>query len=152
MNNPRWWIVAIIVGLTGVVTFSMLAADAGPVNTDRNSVAIKGYDTVAYFTMGRPVQGKAEFEHIWQGARWHFTSAEHRDLFARNPDRYAPRYGGYCAGGMALGRKARVDPDAWAIVDDQLYLNYSKKDRDALVENPAAKIVDADRNWAGMDH
>ena len=65
------------------------------VNTDAFGVAILGYDTVAYHTEGRPVKGKSEFAHSWNDAVWHFATAENRDLFAENPERWAPKYGGY---------------------------------------------------------
>ena len=65
------------------------------VNTDAFGVAILGYDTVAYHTEGRPVKGKSEFAHSWNDAVWHFANAENRNLFAADPDRYAPKYGGY---------------------------------------------------------
>jgi len=65
------------------------------VNTNIFGVAIKGYDTVAYFTEGRAVKGKSEFEFTWQDARWRFSSAANRDLFAADPERYAPQYGGF---------------------------------------------------------
>jgi hypothetical protein len=73
------------------------------INKNAEDIAIRGYDTVAYFTEGRAVKGKPEFEHAWQEARWLFASAEHRDLFASDPERYAPRFGGYCTGGLSLG-------------------------------------------------
>jgi YHS domain-containing protein len=66
-----------------------------PINTDFLGVAVKGYDPVAYFTEAKPVKGKSAFEYRWQGARWHFSSQKHLDLFKANPDKYAPRYGGY---------------------------------------------------------
>jgi YHS domain-containing protein len=65
------------------------------VNTDEFGVAILGYDTVAYHTEGRPVKGKSEFSYSWNDAVWHFASAENRDLFSENPERWAPKYGGY---------------------------------------------------------
>jgi hypothetical protein len=65
------------------------------VNTDEFGIAIQGYDTVAYHTEGRPVKGKSAFSFKWNDAVWHFASTEHRALFAANPDRYAPQYGGY---------------------------------------------------------
>ena len=58
-------------------------------------IAIHGYDTVAYHTENRAVKGKKEFSHEWNDAEWHFASAENRDLFAADPDRYAPQYGGF---------------------------------------------------------
>jgi hypothetical protein len=65
------------------------------VNSTFFGVAIKGYDTVAYHTEGRAVKGQRQFSHKWNDAKWYFTSAEHRDLFAADPVRYAPQYGGY---------------------------------------------------------
>jgi YHS domain-containing protein len=65
------------------------------VNAGSDSIAIKGYDTVAYFTMGKPVKGDKEFAHEWNGAQWLFSSREHLDLFAADPEKYAPQYGGY---------------------------------------------------------
>jgi hypothetical protein len=64
-------------------------------------LSISGYDPVAYFTEGKPLQGKAEFEHLWHRLRWRFASIEHRDLFINSPDRYAPQYDGYCGMGVS---------------------------------------------------
>ena len=128
-----------------------LTVSAGPVNKNDESIAIDGYDTVAYFTMGEPHRGKAEYSQDWQGAEWRFLNAEHRDMFVRDPDRYAPRYGGFCAGGMALGMQAPVDPEAWTIVDDQLYLSYDKEVRDELAADPLPTITKADRNWSTLE-
>jgi len=91
------------IGLMLLAAFSVLAAAPWglaenhkiPINTDDVGVAIKGYDTVAYFTDGLAVIGNPEFETLWQDARWHFASAEHRDMFKADPERYAPQYGGY---------------------------------------------------------
>src|SRR5439155_2846677 len=66
---------------------------AGP---DR--VAIQGYDTVAYFTDGKPTKGTSSFEYVWDDAKWQFASLAHRDMFIADPDRYAPQFGGFCAG------------------------------------------------------
>ena len=65
------------------------------VNTDESGVAIRGYDTVAYFTEGHARKGSKEFEYVWQGIRWRFANAAHRDLFVANPDKYMPQYGGH---------------------------------------------------------
>lgn len=124
------------------------AAAAGEaVNTDGESLAIKGYDAVAYFTENRPMMGSEDFEHTWQDARWRFANAEHLALFVQDPESFAPKYGGFCAGAMALGWKAPIDPEAWTIVDGRLFLNYSKRGRDNFVKDPEPKIADADRNW-----
>lgn len=65
------------------------------VNAGTDGIAIKGYDTVAYFTMGKPVKGSDAFTHEWNGVKWMFSSREHLDLFAADPEKYAPQYGGY---------------------------------------------------------
>ena len=97
--------------LTLSLFYGGIAAAGEVVNTDSNNVAIKGYDPVAYFTESNPVEGSPDFVHEWQGAKWQFENDDHRSLFAGDPERYAPRYGGFCAGGMALGRKWTVDPE-----------------------------------------
>lgn len=66
-----------------------------PVNKTSDGIAIKGYDPVAYFAQGKPVKGNRDLEYVWMGAKWHFSSAEHRDLFSKDPGKYAPKYGGY---------------------------------------------------------
>ena len=87
--------------------------------------AISGYDPVAYVTDSAPVKGSKEFSYQWKGADWYFASAEHRDLFKANPEKYAPQYGGYCAYAAAKNALAPIDPAAWSIVGGKLYLNNS---------------------------
>ena len=117
------------------------------INKDAEDVAIRGYDTVAYFTQGRPVKGSPEFEYVWQDARWRFASAEHRSLFASEPDRYAPQFGGFCTGGVGLGRLSPIDPEAWVIVDGRLYLHYNKEGRDETAADPEPHIAAAAERW-----
>jgi YHS domain-containing protein len=92
-----------------------------------NGIAIRGYDTVAYFTQGMPMEGRDEFTTEWQGAKWKFSSQEHLDLFTANPEKYAPQYGGYCAYGVAQNNLVKIEPDQWTVVDGKLYLNYNAK-------------------------
>lgn len=120
---------------------------AEPLNVDQGRLAIKGYDPVAYFTLNRPTPGASEFTYEWQGTRWQFVNAEHRELFAGDPRRYAPRYGGFCAGAMTRGVRADVDPEAWLIVDGRLYLNFSKEGRDRFAADADAKVRAADAHW-----
>lgn len=117
-------------------------------NQDEHRVAIKGYDTVAYFLESKPVQGSKEFSYKWEDANWFFASAENRELFQTNPSRYAPQFGGYCALGIALGQYADVDPKAWTIVDGKLYLNKTIEVRDARWrKDPDKHIPKAEHNW-----
>jgi len=91
---------------------------------NRKGVAIRGYDPVAYFTDATPTRGSEEFTHRWAGAEWRFASAEHRDLFANDPEAYAPQFGGNCAVGAATGHRINASPKRWRIEDNgRLYLN-----------------------------
>lgn len=87
-------------------------------------IAIKGYDTVAYHTEGKPVAGSPLFEVSYKGATWRFASAENKALFEAGPEKYEPAYGGYCAYGVAKGGLVKIEPDQFSIVDGTLYLNY----------------------------
>ena len=116
-------------------------------NIDADQIAIHGYDPVAYFTEGQPMEGKSEFEYAWQDARWHFASAGNRDLFKANPVRYSPQYGGYCALGISAGEYADIDPNAWSIVDGKLYLNKIKEYTEAWDKAPEAYLKTANYNW-----
>ncbi len=73
----------------------LIGDSSNPVNTGWFGVAIKGYDTVAYHTESRAVKGKSEFSYEWTDAKWLFVSAGNRELFAADPERFAPQYGGY---------------------------------------------------------
>lgn len=118
-----------------------------PVNKTSDSVAIKGYDPVAYFTDRKPVKGSRDFEYVWMGAKWRFSTAGHKDLFIKDPDKYAPKYGGYCAYAVSQGTTADIDPDAWNIVDGRLYLNLSKKIKDKWSKDIPGYIKKADEKW-----
>src|SRR6478735_12012048 len=92
-------------------------------------VAIMGYDTVAYFTDGKAVKGSEEFAYEWLGTPWHFASKKHQEMFMSEPVKYAPQYGGYCAGEVANGSvTVNTDPEAFKIIDGKLYLTYDKGD------------------------
>ena len=116
------------------------------VNTGRFSdVTIDGYDTVAYFTEGKAVEGSDEHEYEWRGGVWRFASAANLELFKANPDQYAPQYGGWCAYAMSdRGRTVRIDPEAWYIHDDKLYLNYSQRVQKTWLEDRDSNITEAD--------
>jgi YHS domain-containing protein len=114
---------------------------------ERNSLAIDGYDPVAYFTEQMPVKGSSEFRSDFQGSTFQFASAAHRDIFAAHPSKYVPQYGGYCAYGMAKGYKAAIDPAAFTVVSDKLYLNYSETVRSQWLSDIPGYIGKADVNW-----
>ncbi len=116
-----------------MLSLASIVNAAEPINTlekkglfgyKSTDVAIRGGDTVAYWTQGKPMAGSDKFTTQWMGATWKFASQENLDLFTANPEKYAPQYGGYCAYGVAQGALVKIELDNWAIVDDKLYLNY----------------------------
>ncbi|MEM7222709.1 MAG: YHS domain-containing (seleno)protein [Pseudomonadota bacterium] len=109
--------------------------------------AVSGYDAVAYFTEGKPVEGSDDFTVDYNGAVWRFASEENRDAFAADPAKYAPQYGGYCAWAVSQGYTASTDPEAWRIVDGKLYLNYSRSVQQTWEQNIPGNITAADGNW-----
>jgi YHS domain-containing protein len=137
---------ALSAALMLLAAFAVPALAAGPYFAD-DGIAIKGTDVVAYFTEGRQVDGARAFEHEWAGRVWRFASAKNRDLFAADPEKYAPQYGGYCAWAVSNNYTAPIDPEAWRVVDGRLYLNYSKSVQGRWVLDVKGNIAKADRNW-----
>lgn len=128
------------------------AAALSPVNKSLlGGVAIEGYDPVAYFTESRPVEGRKQWSHEWNGATWRFASAANRDLFAKEPEKYAPQYGGYCAYAVSKGYTADIDPEAWKIVDGKLYLNYDREVQKLWEQDVPGYIRKADENWPRIE-
>lgn len=124
-----------------------LAADDAVKTGFFNNTAIEGYDTVAYFTQGKPVKGSDKYTYTWRDADWHFSSEDNLMLFKENPETYAAQYGGYCAWAMASGKTASIDPEIWHIEDGKLYLNYNKKVQDDWFSNLEADILSADKKY-----
>jgi YHS domain-containing protein len=119
-----------------------------PVNAETNNLAVRGFDTVAFFTDKKLTRGKAEFVYDWLGAKWQFSSAENLDLFKQNPEKYAPQFGGYCSYAVSHGYTADADPGTWKIVDGKLYLNYNHEVKKMWEQNQQQFIKDGEKNWA----
>ena len=113
-----------------------------------DAAVVGGYDVVAYHTAGQPTKGSADFSATYQGATWHFASAENQALFKADPAKYAPAYGGWCSAGASKGKKVPTMPDLWAIVDGQLYLNSSPGAHNNLfLADTDAVIRKGEANW-----
>lgn len=112
-----------------------------------SSSAIKGYDTVAYFTEEKAVEGNKKYQYEWKGAKWLFSSQKNLDLFTASPAKYAPQYGGWCAYAVSQNTTASIEPDQFTIVDGKLYLNYDRKINKKWLGNKEQYIVDADNYW-----
>jgi len=134
------------------LAFAPLAL-AGPdhsIGVDENGVILSGYDTVAYFTQNKAVKGSAEITASYKGAIYRFASSQNRDLFVKDPAKYAPQYGGWCAYGVALGKKFNVDGKAFAVLDGKLYMNLDRSIQKKWDKDRAKFIVDANSTWPGI--
>ena len=137
-----------------VVASVLLLALASPalqagqlINRARNGLAIDGYDPVAYFVEGKPLKGNPAISVEIDGTRYYFASTATREMFVKNPQQYAPQYGGFCAYAVSRGYTADIDPQAWAVVDGKLYLNYSKRAQRLWQEDVPGNIRKGDANW-----
>jgi YHS domain-containing protein len=115
-----------------------------------SSLAVGGYDAVAYFKMGKPVEGAAQFSTEYKGATWRFTSKEDLDAFKANPAAFAPQYGGHCAWAVSQGYTASGDPKVWRIVNGKLYLNYDRSVQAMWEKDIPGNIAKAERNWPSV--
>ena len=113
-------------------------------------LAIYGVDPVAYFTDGRPVPGRADFEYGHAGAIWRFHNEGNRAAFAADPDVYMPRYGGYDPIGVSRGLATPGFPALWVVFEERVYLFYTAEARQAFIANPVPVIALASSRWAAV--
>ncbi|MEL6197848.1 MAG: YHS domain-containing (seleno)protein [Pseudomonadota bacterium] len=126
------------------------AGAATPPVFNAGGVALRGTDPVAFFVQGGPKPGRAAHAATWNGTTWHFESAENRERFLADPAAYAPQYGGYCAWAVSRGYTAPTVPEAWEIVDNRLYLNFSLGVRARWRRDIPGNIARANANWPGV--
>lgn len=146
-----WAFLAMVAGIAFAlfVVVQMTPASAGEVN-DLDGVAIKGRDPVAYFTLGKAVEGARHLTATHKGATFRFATEDNRAAFVARPEAYAPQYGGFCAFGTSRGYKADIDPQAFTVTDGRLYLNYSKNIQAEWRQDIAGFVAKADANWPAV--
>ncbi|MBK9176362.1 MAG: YHS domain protein [Flavobacteriales bacterium] len=125
-------------------------------NVDAKGLWVEGHDPVAYFTQNKAVKGSPQIALTHQGATFRFSSTAHRDLFQKEPGRYMPQYGGWCAFAMGdYGKKVEVDPETFKVKDGKLYLFYNAFFNNTLTswnKEEQRLRASADRNWAAFKH
>lgn len=136
--------------LVAGLAVSAVAQTKTLLNLDKSGLAIQGYDPVAFFTDGKPVKGKPEFASKQGGAGYLFASREHKELFDKDPARYEPAFGGYCAYGVSRNKLVEIDPEAFQIMDGHLILQYSKGVRTDFNKDPQGNLAKANGNWPGL--
>ena len=115
-------------------------------------VALRGNDTVRLATGLEVTPGLAAFTHVHDGVAYYFASEETRRLFAADPARYTPQYGGFCALGVAKGKKLDANPRFADLVDGKLYVFLNAAVFEAYRQDKAAILADAEKNWPAMQH
>ncbi len=132
-------------GLGPVLAFDPSSPSA--TNVEKSGVGLKGYDPVAYFKAGAPVEGDPTITAVHNGTLYAFATADNRDAFIVEPESYLPAYGGFCAMAMSFGKKVDIDPNAWKIVDGKLYVQASPRAADVWEKDIPGNITKADTNW-----
>jgi YHS domain-containing protein len=120
------------------------------VNVNWSGVAIKGYDPVAYFTDGKAVKGDSKFQSTDKSAIYYFASADHKAAFDKDPSKYEPQFGGFCAYAVSKNSTAAITPEAFQIVDGRLLLQYDLDIRETFSKDTAGNLKKADANWPGI--
>ena len=142
-------ILTLLVGLFLLISFQV-KAESLIYTSFFSDKAISGYDSVAYFTEGKAVQGSSKFITTYKGAKWRFKNAENLAAFKANPKKYAPQYGGYCAWAVANNDTAKGDPLQWTVHNGKLYLNYDDEVQSKWLKDKEGFISSADKNWPNV--
>ncbi|WP_428231910.1 YHS domain-containing (seleno)protein [Flavobacterium sp.] len=116
-----------------------------------NKLAIQGYDPVGYFNQGKAIKGKKEISTSYQGVTYNFWSSENKNAFIKNPAKYEPQYGGWCAYAMgSAGEKVEINPETFKITDGKLFLFYNAFFNNTLKSWNKDEVnlkTQADDNW-----
>lgn len=148
-RRMRAWAVSVIV----CVATSGFGAQTKPlVNVDAEGVGIHGYDPVVYFTEGKAVKGDPQYTSSYGGATYHFRSNDDKLAFEKDPAKYTPQYGGYCAMAMAIGKLEDADPNFFLVHDGKLLLQRNEKAHMMLMKDPAGNHQKADEQWKKLSH
>ena len=138
------------VALMILLTLSTVALAKELNNLDASGVALQGYDPVAFFTDNRPVRGDQQFHTQYHGATYYFASAEHKATFEKEPAKYEPQFGGFCAYGTSRGKTVPIKIEAWQIVNGRLLMQYDLDVKDKFNSDPQGNLNKADKNWPGL--
>jgi YHS domain-containing protein len=150
---------ALAIGLTGVASAQTTAEPVPSVEATEQAeakrqsswygepLAVSGQDVVSFLAEGGPVQGSDAFVAEYDNTQWRFASAENRDEFLSDPDRYVPAFGGYCPVALAAGEVKIGSAEHFKIVGEELYLNYDGRSSNLFENDPDGYIVAAKLNF-----
>lgn len=142
---------ALILGGCAAINAQNPSGNLRPVNAhvigEQSTVMLKGHDVVSYFTQGKHALGIAQFTSTYENVNFYFASAEHKALFDKEPTKYIPQYGGYCANGVAYGIPWGGDADTWRIDGGKLYIFGGKESKDAFELDVPGNLKLAQKYW-----
>ena len=121
------------------------------VNTDKNGLALRGYDPVAYFTNNEPAKGSKKHTSVYRGATYRFASAEHKAIFDADPEKYEPQFGGFCGYAASINKVSPINVRYFQIIDGRLILQHNRKAWDLWNQDVPGNIEKADQNWPQLE-
>lgn len=114
-----------------MASVSVFAQSKTEYNIDDSKIALQGYSPVSYVDLNLAQRGDKDFMSERGGVKYFFVNAEQKKTFDANPEKYMPQFGGYCATGIAVGAKFRVDPNKFLVDNGKLYLFLNSIEVDA---------------------
>ena len=144
-------IMAVLLSGCGAMTAQNPSSSLKPVNAVADEqdarVILKGADVVAYFTQGKYVQGTPQIKSEYEGVTFRFSSAAHKALFDKEPKKYLPEFGGYCANGIAYGIPWGGDADTFSMMNGKLYIFGGQASKDGFEVDPVGNLALAEKYW-----
>jgi YHS domain-containing protein len=146
--------VALAAAITAMLAVATPVLAADEINLSKGlsgtgkPLALHGHDPVAFFTLGAPTPGSAEFASVHESATYYFASEANRKAFESAPSKYLPAYGGFCAYGVSVGKKFDGDPRFWTISNGRLYLNLNAEIAKKFQADVPGAIAEADERWS----
>jgi len=150
------WLSLVLLGISALALSSVVvrgqssAQTKALVNIDSQGVGAHGYDPVAFFTEGKAEKGDSQWQSTYGGATYYFQSNSNREMFDKDPGKYAPQYGGHCAMAMAMGRVEDADPNYFVVHDGKLLLQRNEKAHIMFAKDLDGNHKKADANWAKL--
>ena len=144
--------IIVFVAFFAFLSLNLFAQDNKANNIDDSNIALQGYSPVSYADLGLAQKGVKEFKSEYKKVIYYFTSAEQKTTFDKNPEKYLPEYGGFCAFGIYAGAKFRTDPNKFINKDGKYYLYLYNLELDAQqlwidANDHNGLVTKADENW-----
>lgn len=140
--------------ITSIAALLLLAASTFAGNlvnvSGASKAAVDGFDPVAFFTDSKPENGSPFITAEYEGATYYFATEENKKLFAANPAKYVPQFGGFCAFGVAEGKLFPVDISTWQVRGGKLYLNLNRDVMKTFNADLEGNLAKATQNWPGL--